>query len=127
MVLVRLKMVGAACGHTPSAQRCLYFFVERIQPGKACQPPRLRCCLSSVEECDVRHLARRVLGVHPDAVPLVQGDRRVVAMTHSAARIHLRIPEADLPAPARGTEILRDRSLVALSRESRNAAIEAKF
>ena len=24
-VLVRLKMVGAACGHTPSAQRCLFF------------------------------------------------------------------------------------------------------
>ena len=57
-------------------------------------------------------MVRRSFGVHPDAVPLVQGDRRVVAMTHRAARIHLRIAEADLPAPARHLRVAGDECLV---------------
>jgi hypothetical protein len=35
MVLVRLKMVGAACGHTSSAQRCLLFSVVDWMHGRA--------------------------------------------------------------------------------------------
>src|SRR4051812_46333474 len=87
-------------------------FCRKLTAGEGFHPPRLPCCLSSIEECDVRHGAGRSFGVHPDAVPLVQCDRRVIAMSHRAARIRLRIAEADLPAPTRGFWITGDDCLV---------------
>jgi hypothetical protein len=56
MVLIRLKMVGAASGHTPSAQRCFVLFcrkdtarefegrdqVKRLLYSRTCRPRRSR-------------------------------------------------------------------------------------
>ena len=93
MVLVVLKMVGAACGHTPSAQRCLFFLSKGYSRGRLVTLPG---CVDAIPQSRNATFAIGVsrFGVHPDAVPLVQRDRCVVAMTHGAARKHLRIAEA---------------------------------
>src|SRR5690348_1647643 len=84
--------------HKSGAKRWLFFFPTARMPGSACGAPRGPRIL--VEECDVRHLARRGLGVHPDSMPFVQRDRRVIAMTHSAAHEDACIANAMLPLPA---------------------------
>src|SRR5262245_22446889 len=63
---------------------------------RLCGAPRI---LLLVEECNVRHLASRGLGVHADSMPFVQRDRRVIAMTHGATHEYARVAHAMLPLP----------------------------
>ena len=58
----------------------------------------------SIEERDVPHRTRALLGVHHDPVPAVQQDRRVVGMTNRTLREQLGV--ADEPCPAAATPLL---------------------